>query len=513
MIIFSITFVQYTVQNENSNFFYLYCNLYLGLVILANTGSALEPPAKIPRYQSPHIDCSPSLFASSSKAAYVNKTLSEVPLYCHFFAIEAYNQFIQLRQNELTSDVSVKINGVESKVSLESLNNVYDMFLKLRNLEACHEENGGYLQDKVLLSREQTSSALFARAVDQFLFSTKKGGACFHQLPSRCSNPNPESPDLYVVTLKEDILPVRPLVLSDLNLCMFPKARTETAGYVASSMEVCSPDKSTLVLGLPLTPKELELQVCIGVDGKLLIMTVCSSPIHMSSRKDFRALCCTLYGCVHSLIEKPVVVHMPTMISVQCCDGDHKLLSFTELPTVVHCQKKNVVLKYYSKQCTPDKELMELLGFEQVEVESLSDDGVFQVLKYKYIEGVHEPRNIAHVIAVIKKLDKLHCKGFVHGDIRSLNLLFCTDNKAYIIDLDFAAKEGTRYKSSYNSRVEGRHSSAGPDLPMKKAHDRYSLHYVITKYMMTLTQAQKGIINKLLETEVKLEEIVSELGE
>ena len=129
---------------------------------------------------------------------------------------------------------------------------------------------------------------------------------------------------------------------------------------------------------------------------------------------------------------------------MKCCDG---VLSATKLPSVVHCQEKNIVRKYYSTKdgAPPSAELMELLDFEQVEIKSLTKDEAYKVLEYKYIKGEHNPQTVRQVVAIIKKLDKLHRQGLVHGDIWLANVLFCKDSNAYIIDLDLVAKEGSCY--------------------------------------------------------------------
>lgn len=185
----------------------------------------------------------------------------KVPLYCHFFAIEAYNQFVQLKNKAFfTSDIPVKINDVESIVSPQSLDKVCELFLMLQNLES--KQGVGYLGDKQLLGTEQTLSCLFAEAVDQFLFSTMNTGKCFHQLPSRFHYAT-ERPDLYVLSLEGGFFPKYPVLLADVKKLDIEKARSETGGYVITAMEVCSPDTSILLLGLPLTQDKVELHALV----------------------------------------------------------------------------------------------------------------------------------------------------------------------------------------------------------------------------------------------------------
>ena len=52
---------------------------------------------------------------------------------------------------------------------------------------------------------------------------------------------------------------------------------------------------------------------------------------------------------------------------------------------------------------------------------------------------------------ILKQLHCIHALGYVHADIREINIVFSDNNKnAWIIDLDTAAKVGDRYPHDYN---------------------------------------------------------------
>ena len=81
-------------------------------------------------------------------------------------------------------------------------------------------------------------------------------------------------------------------------------------------------------------------------------------------------------------------------------------------------------------------------------------------------------------------LGTLHELGYVHGDIRSENLVFSQENgKAWIIDFDLAGKEGTYYPVNYNHlRINKRHSTAKAGFPRKKEHDRNALSVIFGRH-------------------------------
>ena len=121
------------------------------------------------------------------------------------------------------------------------------------------------------------------------------------------------------------------------------------------------------------------------------------------------------------------------------------------------------------------------------------------LLQYPYLCGSHTPQTIEHLRAIILKLDKLHRDGLVHSDIRSENLIFCTDNvSAHIIDFDLADSEGKEYPVEYvSSNIPERHTDACSGSMREKSHDRYSLHYVLTrKSQFKLNDAVDMLLDK-----------------
>ena len=146
----------------------------------------------------------------------------------------------------------------------------------------------------------------------------------------------------------------------------------------------------------------------------------------------------------------------------------------------------------------------------------LSSDNRFQCLCYTYIKGTSRPKNFRQFAEILKALHKIHQAGYVHGDMRNVNLLFGeTKNEAWIIDFDHAGIEGSCYPEDYNpghlgyNEIEERHTTAGPRLPRMKEHDRYALHVIMTKNSMASHYIH--IVDKRLVSQNNLLTIAEEI--
>jgi serine/threonine protein kinase len=116
----------------------------------------------------------------------------------------------------------------------------------------------------------------------------------------------------------------------------------------------------------------------------------------------------------------------------------------------------------------------------------LSGTGSLQVIVTPYRDGRHDATKPSSFLPVIDQLDKLHKKGYVHGDIRGFNTVFDEDNgQGYLIDFDFGGKDGERvypegYRTTLNDGIR-----LGPDeTPSSRNfiwpwHDWYALGRLI----------------------------------
>ena len=86
-------------------------------------------------------------------------------------------------------------------------------------------------------------------------------------------------------------------------------------------------------------------------------------------------------------------------------------------------------------------------------------------------------------VDVLKQLHCIHALGYVHADIREINIVFSDNNKnAWIIDLDIAAKVGDRYPQNYNhQQIAERHKDAIAGNPREICHDCYALSLIMKK--------------------------------
>ena len=343
-----------------------------------------------------------------------------------------------------------------------------------------------------------------AREFDRFLFPTEEdtmSGGCYHQLPSRMKSSTPERPDMYILSKANSHL-FMPVMVSKMvsDRTAFDAALEETIAYAITCLEGSIGSSSSVILGLPMTRQKAQLLVCIGCAGKMLVMQVCEAHFTSINLKSFL---CTVYGCVHSLLKRPIMTEEPCVTTLKC-DGQHTLLSWSS--RVFKCHSTGKVHKLYDNeefyQCSPQYEFIKSLGehaLPGVQHSNLSQDGRFQMLEYDFVEGTDEPDSISQVATIIKILGKIHDEDYVHSDIRKENVLFCDDGRAYIIDFDLMNKVDVEYSPTYNHDIPERHRDARPYRPRKKDHDRHALHVLLegSEWFQSLSQARKELLDKL----------------
>ena len=124
---------------------------------------------------------------------------------------------------------------------------------------------------------------------------------------------------------------------------------------------------------------------------------------------------------------------------------------------------------------------MEYAGLK-VSESRLSADGRYLVVKYPYIEGNHKPQSLQQFRGVLDILQKIHERGYVHGDIKPQNIIFDPGGlNSYLIDFDLARKDGY-YPPGYYFSDTVRHEDAREGLEMEKVHDLHSLRLIIQHF-------------------------------
>jgi hypothetical protein len=108
--------------------------------------------------------------------------------------------------------------------------------------------------------------------------------------------------------------------------------------------------------------------------------------------------------------------------------------------------------------------------------------GAVDVIAVPFHEGSHVCTNIDQAIAVAKDLKRLHDAGFVHGDIRAMNIVFSSSNpeESCLIDFDFGGEDGKNvYPDGYQFLLVDGHRLGSYGDPIEKLSDVYALWYVL----------------------------------
>jgi serine/threonine protein kinase len=109
--------------------------------------------------------------------------------------------------------------------------------------------------------------------------------------------------------------------------------------------------------------------------------------------------------------------------------------------------------------------------------------GNIKVISVPFIEGYHGPQNKEQMLSVARLLKRYHDNGFVHGDIRLLNIVFATPaENSRLIDWDFGGKENESlvYPRGYKQAlIDGRRRGVA-NKPITANDDAYALYHAFT---------------------------------
>ena len=350
---------------------------------------------------------------------------------------------------------------------------------------------------------ELTSSALLARHLDRFLFSDKhaKLGACLHQFPVHAKANNPERPDFSITQLMKNELPGRLVALSDYKNSDFEKACIESLAYSTRVDNDCRVSYACLVF--PATRDTIKLELHVGLNKRMLVIPIWEVTLSSPEIWNFFRL---LYAGVHFLITTPIFAPRGVCTPTSNLSFRECLNSVYQLPRVFF--QEGWVYKLFDT----DKEFLNIelvtrFLDKYVEQHRLSKDGRFTYLKYRYLEGNHEISTRTHAICILRQLQELHNEGIVHSDIRKVNIVFCGDGNASLIDFDLADNEGTNYPKAYNAQLDERHSSAQAHMPRKKEHDCYSLHFILAEAHLFHTDFLEAVQHCRLQTATEMLEV------
>ena len=379
----------------------------------------------------------------------------------------------------------------------------------VRYAKTLHQVRGGrgLMSNPEVRNTEVAFTSLVCRALDRFLFPTETTGACLHQAPVCALNENPDKSGIYVVKFAEKFLPGYPVSCTD-----FVVADEEIVLYNAAAVQEggCS-DRFPVLIGLPCTYYELELQLHVSVNSKIWKLVVARrSPWD-------EALLCTVYATVHYLMEHDMLNRSKPLENPE---------PFKEMKGYTICgvtnrvfreKKSNIVFKFFDTNHRNDdffdhsimEELIKKCPSILPGVELTSIASRVYILTYKYILGRGKPYNLKDFVGVVQTLSHMHKHGFVHGDIRLANMVCTEDGTSHLIDFDFVGKHGVSdYFHYFNYKFDERHPEALPGFKMKMEHDRHSLACVIEKQCKSSSNLSK-FLDLLKDTTTALEDIVN----
>ena len=194
-----------------------------------------------------------------------------------------------------------------------------------------HKHIRGLMGSYLLRRTEMVYSALYARALDRFIFTCESTGACLHQGPCRkrdaSARGNPEAADVYIVPF-DSFYPKYPVVLSDLKMHNddFLVADRESSLYSITGATVGN-DLSTwpVLIGVPGTPLGTDLQLHVVVAGSIWKITIATGDPCDG------VLLCTLNVAVHHLCKHAcLVTRVPLEDPSPFSDMEHYVIKTAE---------------------------------------------------------------------------------------------------------------------------------------------------------------------------------------
>ena len=451
------------------------------------------------------------------------------PIYSHWFGIEMYNAYVQAKmqlENDTPDPIIIEFqtdasNSDTYEIKRDSLQNAVSAIRVAATLPVVDDmpQRCGLMSSSLLRRSELAYSSLYARALDRFIFTKESDGACLHQVPCRKRDSslrgNPESADVYIVPF-DSFRPGNPLLLTDVKRnddLGFSVADRESSLYSLTGVDVNA--LVPLLIGIPGTTQRTDLQLHVIVPGELRKLTVATGvPWN-------EALLCTLNAAVRHLCKHGSFSTSDSLkfISPFRSMGEYSVIG-PRKRVFVHKTDKTVY-KFYDSDVDsflkPQvmKDLIEKVRpLPRMTLYSYPGDRLFR-LSYKFIPGNHESFKCKMFAGVVKVLAKMHKLGFVHGDVRRMNMVFCDDdNDSHLIDFDFVGRVSVDvYPSMYNSTLRVRHPSAKAHHRMEYIHDRYSLNKILESMPIhkDFEREKEGII-QMLDTSCPLDQVAEELA-
>lgn len=421
----------------------------------------------------------------------------KLPLYGHWFAIEIYNQYLNVEEQIKNKVEEVQIWDYKFKLAdlTKCSQGISKAIMAYENRgESFNHQSRGIWSSGLLRSSEVTYTAQVSHFLGAVTFPDPYAGAILHQMPTRKqpnTTGNPELADGYAALILEGEL-CNPCASYDVKLVDFDHSeRTTVCHNVNLVRENHNYSDWPVLLGIPSTVSVMSLQVHIPVNNAMLGVPVINrKPTDLS-------IICTVAGSIRRLCDKEgefctieAIEHMMPSPSPMRPLGKEDCEMIKECRVFVDNDK--VVHKYYDTTYTQTniEIIMKYGSLENVRLEKLTNDGRIVELRYDFIEGSHSATKLSQFIGVLRTLRKLHVAGIVHGDVRACNIIFTTDS-SHLIDYDLAGTVGARYRPDYSHLRHERHAEARKGMLMRKIHDRHALAIIIGKLALDNTQFKR----------------------
>ena len=388
-------------------------------------------------------------------------------VYSHWFAVGMYDLRKRLeKMGDLYNESQLPLPLLEDKM----------MTLEVSRLKRLMEFRKIMFQGNY----ELPMTSGLAVALDHFLFACQPGqypkGFCCHQMP--ITNETTERPDITVFPYPKECFDHTEFVtISDVKVETDEESKMKSIAY-ALKQQGLKIDKIRLVVAM--TKKGFSLHIHVPVTGYVLYIDICKD-----SDSSLKVFFCMLYAGVHYLLNHPIrsiMVPQPLKdLEVSAMYRPHVLVS------------KGFVYKLYdTEKGKPQVDIAKLV-LHEAEVENLSEDRRYCLLKYQHREENGSPNQKAFK-QILSQLHKIHEIGYVHSDIRKENIVFGKE-EAWIIDFDLAGKEDERYPYGYNHRtIKERHPKAISGAQRRKIHDVHALDVIMRthKFSGILEQYEHG---------------------
>ena len=422
--------------------------------------------------------------ASSASENEVKKSTTSLKLHCHWLALELYNRFKMNIEEE--TEIVINIGGAfTDTVQSSSLSKFVSAYQKIA---MSHESKGGDVQ------LERTLTAQIARELDRYLFTDNDEAGVYHQL---AYYGNSERGDGMVVPHANGIVDFRKsIMVYDFKPTDLTEAKTESIAYISRMLKYHCKSDFPVFLALFPTCSDIIFAFVVNLPQIMGIAEICQ--VSVSNNLEMKKLFASLHAGVHYLVHHPVLYKNVSVIEplqgveLDTCNS----LCRTKLDSYrVFCRKEHVYKLFDTHSCVkPNVEVLRIVEyFEDLSLDILSNDGRFQCLKYKYINGGCDIQTCTSgmFLSIAETLKILHSKDFVHSDVRLSNMVFDSDeNKGYLIDFDLTDKAGTVYPHNYNE-IEERHKNARKNMKREFEHDIFSLCFIIESKLYRKIEAMK----------------------